>query len=52
MRVQPSAFITRCMLAWLDSTSVAQRAEVELGEVDVGPKLFGVSLLDVLEPRE
>lgn len=33
-------------------TSVALSAEVELGEVDGGPKLFGVGLLDVLEPRQ
>ncbi len=41
---------------WSDSvsvlTSVALSAEVELGEVDGGPKLFGVGLLDVLEPRQ
>lgn len=33
-------------------TSVALSAEIELGKVDGGPKLFGVLLLDVLEPRQ
>lgn len=42
--------------SWFDSarisTFVALSAKIELGELDVGPKLFGVSLLDVLKPRQ
>lgn len=34
------------------STSGTLSAEVELGEVDRGAKLFGVILLNVLEPRQ
>lgn len=42
--------------SWFDSarisTFVALSAKIELGELDVGPKLFGVGLLDVLKPRQ
>lgn len=34
------------------STSVALSAKIELGELDVGPQLSGVVLLDVLKPRK
>lgn len=30
----------------------ALSAKIELGELDVGPQLFGVVLLDVLKPRK
>lgn len=34
------------------STLEALSAQIELGELDVGPELFGVGLLDVFKPRQ